>query len=1016
MNQYEQYFVFLPEDVVDQLKNEENKTVLMGWIDKVNRHNIGQSRFIILTNYELFLYQKEKFKNVVQEKLHINWFDVKSIDVSKDPILTIKYGEPNEEEDQNKYMLRLKGDLLHSILEKLDAIFLGGFTEEERPEITYDPTIPRKDVNKNQLLLRMQLQLWKIGFQLSYEAKKAIFDFFSASPDMFKLDQIIHIVDFLPQFLSSLSFKPSITKIIVPNATKLHINIDGKERLADPIEVIGSFLKTNKFVTSLTFEGKMPVTFRNFVNDYCQTPSLPITELIFKNCEFQVSQKDDFSRMISYHPVETLHIISCLAENVVIPFFSIFSSPGFEQIKTLTIDGSYGVDIENLMGSLGNVEELSMVDCNIELSEFFVSLSKLRECKLQRLTLNSNKNVQIIPDGVVIPNNLLNIRLSNIAWEEDSFIKLFSLLAESSTAMYDFSKARMSKASWERFFMTVSRKKSNQLKEFIWSENPIHVSLFKFLLKCPVLQTLVINGCLTDEPQDKENRLYLKDMIKKSKTLQVLSIRGTPRKHLGKVGIATILSAIAESQNLRRLGIRKHHVGPVLLHFLAECLSTNKSLQFAAIDGNDILDLSAYTEFFDEIRSKHRKFVIEWPEEEMRDILQFGDADEGEIEIAKQKHAKMMEGDSSVVRLAPSQQKQQQQQQRKRMNKSEKIVKLSELREEGNLADDEQTTRRDSTSEKSPRKSDAKTEKTSKISDTKSEKIPRKSDAKSDKSTKKPDTKSDKLLPSKSQTIQKLKQDKQDDDKKRRKSEVQIKDDKKSDKDKKHDEKKEKHKKEEIEEKPIDKKKKDKEDKNKRSKSSDQKHKDEIVEQKSDKKKNKSDKDDKSKRSKSTDPKIKEKTDKKNEKTDKNKKDKSDKEKPRKSSVVYDENDKRKRDKSEDKKKQKIPEEQRRKSKTLDPDDYRSEKKEDNKRSKTPINEKKKRNYDNDDSNEEERTRSSFYDDEREERRRRAKYIDEDDDEAAFDTLEKMQNKQRRKRMKEMENESNEKPKKNKKV
>ena len=642
---------FLPAEVVGYLKLEGPGTIIQGFVDKINRHGLPNSRYLILTDYELFLYEKVKFHNEVVEKTRITYFDIKKLEIINNLNIIISFGEPQEMDDQEKFILNLKGELIQHVFLKLYKTFEAGFLPNEKPEYIFPPEYPIPGVERNIPEARMKIFLRKQGKKLDEKSISDMNKFFYPKDhrinDTFKLNQIPSIVEYLPLFLSTFVFVPKVTKIIVPCTLELSLH-------DSLFSVLGDFIKTNPNITSFTFLGKIPSDFNKFVDGYVANQNNSVQELIFQKCDFKETHMSDFARLIDHKPITRLTLISSVDENVALNFFKIFSHPGFQNITYLNIDHSYGVDIVDLMPNLENVEDFSARMCGINLYDFFLHFSKLSNPKMNSIQLGGNLNIDLVQSNVIIPPVVRSLQLDDIAWDPNSLINIFSqcitLGQESNGFAINLSNAKMSNEKWDIFFRAIEGKASNTLEKLFWNENPINLTFFRFLFNSPNLKNVSLSGCFSDSSADKENRQLLKEFIKKSKNIIYLHLDGTRRKSLGKKGLNTVFKALSENDHIRLISVRDNHGGNSTLDFLSTCLGTNHVLEYAAIDGNDISSLSSYIDFFEKTRMRCKEFAITWPEKETRDMIQFGEVTEEDVQYAKLLYTKMRKGDNSKVK------------------------------------------------------------------------------------------------------------------------------------------------------------------------------------------------------------------------------------------------------------------------------------------------------------------------------------------------------------------------------
>ena len=77
---------------------------------------------------------------------------------------------------------------------------------------------------------------------------------------------------------------------------------------------------------------------------------------------------------------------------------------------------------------------------------------------------------------------------------------------------------------------------------------------------------------------------------------------------------------------------------------LARILNKNRFVESILIDGNDVTNLNTYKKFFTSLRERGKPLNVNWPEQEMNDILQYGTATKDMIEKVKEIYDDVING------------------------------------------------------------------------------------------------------------------------------------------------------------------------------------------------------------------------------------------------------------------------------------------------------------------------------------------------------------------------------------
>lgn len=199
------------------------------------------------------------------------------------------------------------------------------------------------------------------------------------------------------------------------------------------------------------------------------------------------------------------------------------------------------------------------------------------------------------------------------------------------TLRLDMSGAILAEADWKDFFKYVQVMKiKTKLGTLRWNTNKLHKAFFLFLNRCEDLKCLSLDGCFAHK--DEVLPFCVAYLSSTKQHIHYMSCAGTNSRWLGKEGSAIFIQFLATNRSVMSLNLSNNHSGAEMFLELSAILNYNLAIQAIQIDGNDIASVSAYRRFFTSLLNRGKPLYIPWPEQEVKDMLQYGAARRDDIE------------------------------------------------------------------------------------------------------------------------------------------------------------------------------------------------------------------------------------------------------------------------------------------------------------------------------------------------------------------------------------------------
>ena len=596
--------------------------------------------------------------NSMKLSKRFKWIEITKIEGISDYNVVINFGK------LGKFCVHLIGKK-NKLFTKILSYIYSYSLESDMPEIVF----PKKYASKNlqesykpSLVAHMKMKMREKGHILSKSAINEMYHFFIKEPSQIRLNQFREIVDYMPYCLEVLHWFPYVKKIIVP--------FNSSFGAQDPIKLLSNYVPNNPNINDIVFKGEMPFHFSKFIKKMVKS-NKTIENVAFDSCNFNIKQILALAVWIKTSTIKVLALEKSLSPIVTHNFvLSLENNSGAASLNELILNRTASIDVTLLISFLPNLKKIVLQNCDFELNDFLNGLNSLQNCLLQTAILSGCHCNRRLQQKIQFPSFLYEIDVSNIYWERESFYFFFNSLIHHNPVKFnqvdgsadpnisnndrmliklDISNAKLKADQWIEFFRKVQSKIGPNLGSLKWNSNPLHKAFFLFLEKCQELSEISLDGCFNQNGEELDPLLsFCSDFLKENYKIRSFSCAGTSRKWLGSKGTREIIECLSYNSWIHNFDISNNRAGSESIIALAKILSKNRSIESVNIRGNNIVKFDDFRLFFEILGSRGKPLYVQWPEDELNDMLQFGTAKKKDVESLKLAHEKLSNGEKYV--------------------------------------------------------------------------------------------------------------------------------------------------------------------------------------------------------------------------------------------------------------------------------------------------------------------------------------------------------------------------------
>lgn len=445
------------------------------------------------------------------------------------------------------------------------------------------------------------------------------------------------IEDSLAYLLDSINQLKSIESISIPSFPNF-------KRKVNSLSIISDFLKQDNHIPHIEIQG--PANMRSF-HDFCtsvenirnfedgndgsQSPyeRAALTGITLDHFEFNSENLADLKTALIGGQLNSLGLTNITFDDNSSSTKKRSSESRFStmidftidllltkyitnSLRILTLDGNKNIDIQNLFNHSGNVEIISLKNCDIELHYVFECLSKPKS-KIKAIDLSGNfyneteNDIEALISN--LPRDLQRIDVNDVTWADgclSSFLigiihKKFEKKTVNENLFYlqknhlnclmkyelitlSLSRIHCSKGEWQNVWTVFDENtKSVPIEQFSWNGNPVTAQFAIFLSKLPKLMRLFLNEVKNFENCSSQ---IVSILIENNLTFRELYIEHNTFKD--DKALKSFFKKLTLSNSLVLLNMRHCKIGKKGLDKLAEFIVNCQSghLNQIAFDGS----------------------------------------------------------------------------------------------------------------------------------------------------------------------------------------------------------------------------------------------------------------------------------------------------------------------------------------------------------------------------------------------------------------------------------------------
>lgn len=585
--------------------NDESILICLNIQCTIRQHINEKSILLITDTYFYVLIQNEdKLRALCQ----IGWPFLKKIVMPEKTSFTVfdqfgnyKIQSPDSPLIVSKIINYLKSFLYQDELPKIqvDSSFITQTKTNQLPQIS------RFMYLTNKLNLKMPIKLIK-RYEEDLE-KNQLIDFASYPSSSSYLDLLI----------DSITVGPSLTSLSIPAGLK-----KSNWRLVEKI------LKYNSKLSYIVFYDKIDSSFFKLAEDIS---SYSIESVKFCDSQFRNEHAQILLTFLKNAKVHNLAFLNKSKNSNACDssFLNRMASVGdLSQISTLSLENFQKIGAQNLFKNFKGLKNIKILnDEDNEGTNFEEDISTIINSIplasiLESIEIKCGKAISKIDTDMTISKTLNSITLSQIQWEQNTFIDawvFFSRHQPNMNLKLDFSGATPPDRIWSDFFEILPQykpsKKLSKITDLRFESNPIKLQFILFLKRLPNLQKLSIAGSLSqDNPSLIEQ---FGQFVSSSSTLKELNVSGNEYGVL-RTSIIPLLKEMQNNKSIEVLDVSNNNFGEQGLRALKELLLSSKSIRWINFSGNKVDSSDALVSFFDSMEERNLPLKFEFPMEDIK--------------------------------------------------------------------------------------------------------------------------------------------------------------------------------------------------------------------------------------------------------------------------------------------------------------------------------------------------------------------------------------------------------------
>jgi len=607
------------KQVHPSLKLANSQIVWFDNVQKINRHGDYQSRILVISTPAVFLLVKRTFPSTLKVSRQIPLYDLKSITLT------------------NQF-LDIQGSKEHMVISHQRIIEIASTLSMVQSSI----------YGLYQLNASNQLKTAVQDVLIQFQSISSLCDRFISHCVDFNLqpifDQVSEVCKTLTSDSSQYTFTPDFaaSPLNAPLIESLILEPEFKTLILKDIN-FGTFfphfsrlLKMCKSLNTLLFINTSFVDLSVIPSDFFEKEvESPLNTIAFTDCSFNnIKMKDLFYKLSRIRSMITsLRLDNCemIPETVEAMFYSIFDSPAFKNIKSLSLNKMGLAEMIQLFTfQLLNCDWILKTQCfkslkvrNTEVKAgFLLQYFTMFQTGLSELCLSGCNFCDPIPKPFISTfQQIEELDLSECRFTATSLISLFKSLTVCPPQIkyLDMHSIKISDSDVETFYSSMDQFKMNGVQTFIWDNNQVNTcyvsNFFAFLGNQTSLLDLSISNCFNANSDSAI--ICLSNYLPKA-NLQRFVMRGVGMFSF-KSQFNSVLSSFLSNALIQSLDVYGHQIADDGIKIISEL--AHKESIIALIYGNTgVTSADVLIKCLKDIKNSKIEFT-QWPSDDVKRVI-----------------------------------------------------------------------------------------------------------------------------------------------------------------------------------------------------------------------------------------------------------------------------------------------------------------------------------------------------------------------------------------------------------
>ena len=399
---------------------------------------------------------------------------------------------------------------------------------------------------------------------------------------------------------------------ILPLYKNINTIIIKKQNQFDPFLFTSDLFLNCNNISNFIIHSNDSNNFEKFINNISNNNRKTSIGISFNDFELTSNQLNLFLNLIENNKIFLHYLgLNCCLNLDSFSFFinNILKVNKLSQLSILSLDNTNNLDVLNILPYISNILILSLINCNIEISNLFQKMNKIPLLRINSLNISNNYCLNIIDETLKINSSLITIIANEVSWDLGCLQSFIRLICQRNIfgINLSLSNSKICPDEWIKVFHFFELTNYQNLKSFIWDNNPISKSIFDFLEKNKNLEYLSLNYCLN--LNFLEPILYFTNYLSLTNNLKVLKLKGNDKFNLGNKSL-TIFSYFHLLKNIEEIDITNSNCGNEGITLLFEEIKNLSNLKKIYLEGFNPKTIEPFKIILNYIN----KFEISYPE------------------------------------------------------------------------------------------------------------------------------------------------------------------------------------------------------------------------------------------------------------------------------------------------------------------------------------------------------------------------------------------------------------------